>query len=81
MQWISVEDRLPAVYTNVLVFNEEWPRDIDTKFTEKDEQIRIAHTSECNGKIWWNVEPKIYYHTLCNPTHWMPLPLPPQNKD
>lgn len=68
--WISVNDRLPEVGSRVLVF-------------EQGGFIQI-----CNyGHHYYNGKPKVLaFHdeadeqpSICNPTHWQPLPIAPQS--
>lgn len=72
-QWISVEDRLPKHYEEVLVY----PPPTDFCIT--------ASYGSFKGLLTWKfVENEAgfgYVDYMCNPTHWMPLPKPPAAKE
>jgi hypothetical protein len=63
-QWISIADRLPELYQNVLV---SYPCGL---------VIDSIELVQDNGSIEWK---KILINTFGeNPTHWMLLPAPPK---
>lgn len=73
MEWISVKDRLPERYIEVLVY----PRPMDFALT-------ADYGYDSNKNLGWR-----YYEYengfgvvshKCNPTHWMPLPPPPKGE-
>lgn len=64
VEWISVEDGLPQIYTFVL---------INTKFAG----IQRAQRHEDSDD--WNVGTWIAYIPAHLVTHWMPLPPPPDS--
>jgi len=63
MNWISVKDRLPEFDVSVLVFCPVWGR-------------YLAYYNQIDGDFgqWCNWDMKC---GLLPPTHWMPLPEPP----
>jgi len=63
--WISVKDRLPDVYTEVLFYNPE-------------ENLYIHGYFEDISNSWHEVGGN---KVELNVTHWMPLPEPPTGKD
>ena len=68
-EWISVKDRLPEYNTKCLVYIPEpfyYPK------------IIVAYYSSTKN-IWIGAEGSIYYNH--RPTHWMPLPSPPTDKE
>jgi hypothetical protein len=83
--WISVEDKLPGLLYEVLLFNKEW---IDEDYNPKG--IRIGFLD--GGHVWCSAFCSCitdYYHRDSNkddngfldskaenqiPTHWMPIP-------
>lgn len=84
-EWISVDDRLPEMgehyqSEDVLVCIDYRPDDPDTT---KDSYVSIDHVDfNCFGQGWFSCgrddprdgEPSPYFVT-----HWMPLPLAPEN--
>jgi hypothetical protein len=68
-KWISVEDRLPEVTDEYLI----WP---------EVEFMNYFNTAEYNtvAERWEITEHNQYGQDTCevSPTHWMPLPEPPQ---
>ena len=65
-KWISVEDRLPNKYEEVLV----WPNPTD-----------YCNTAQLYGDKWKYVEYSIWgvEHVGCQVTHWQPLPAAPDS--
>jgi len=69
-KWISVEDRLPKMHEEVLVFGD----------VEKGLFIHIAALDEdtSENSVWWNGDP--YHYMPGHITHWMPLPTWPEGE-
>lgn len=70
-EWISVDDRLPERYTEVMV----WPHPSEQVMTAQfglthKESAPEWHYSEYISGFGWEEQ-------ICNPTHWKPLPAPP----
>lgn len=69
--WISVKDRLPNIFDEVLVYD-----------TFSDTSISIAWretTPRKNGIVNWYWNSQMSYpEDLTHVTHWMPLPEPPE---
>lgn len=65
-EWVSVKDRLPDTFDEVLVYSNDCFISIAWRETEKRK----------NGIVgWhWNSYPEIFGCV----THWMPLPNPPE---
>lgn len=80
MKWINVKDILPELEKNVLVFNKDGVNDqisIGCYWGTRD-----IHEKKYPGSFYtaWS----IYGPWECDspfeiPTHWMPLPEPPEN--
>lgn len=70
-EWISVKDRLPDVFDEVLVYD-----------TFSNTSISIAWretTPRKNGIVDWYWNSQMSYpEDLTHVTHWMPLPEPPK---
>ena len=64
-EWISVKDRLPKMETLVLIQTKEPDRYLARLGGHKD-MFWVEH--DCGG------------FNLCDVTHWMPLPDPPEAK-
>ena len=65
--WISVKDRLPEVFDEVIVYFNGFIS-IAWRETEKRK----------NGIVGWHLDSQMSYpESLVNVTHWMPLPEPP----
>ena len=65
-QWISVEERLPDEEQHVLAY---WPA------TASDDEPWISVAWVFEGDKWQDLEVE-----LKSPSHWMPLPEPPEVK-
>jgi hypothetical protein len=68
MKWISVKDRLPEYYTNVLVYCTSQFYSGYFKST--------AWRANDGGKDIWTITASD--NIIDNVTHWMPLPQPPK---
>lgn len=70
-EWVSVKDRLPDVFDEVLVYD-----------TFSNTSISIAwreNTPRKNGIVNWYWNSQMSYpENLTHVTHWMPLPEPPK---
>lgn len=64
-EWISVKDRLPVTFDEVLVHSDNCFISIAWRETEKRK----------NGIVGWHWNS--YFKSLGHVTHWMPLPEPP----
>jgi hypothetical protein len=65
-EWISVEERLPELYTSVLVYK--------ISLNKMVNYMTIDHIAEDgDGELVWNGD-KSWKYVI---THWMPLPEPP----
>jgi len=65
MKWISVEDKLPKIDEDVLLYWEnDYPLDVGSMFKKNYWQRANGDMSEYDAP----------------PTHWMPLPEPPKIK-
>lgn len=63
-EWVSVEDRLPKKFTNILCFfpNKDYGSQIEIDYMETDRGYFAR-------EFKWGA-----------PTHWMPLPQPPKGE-
>jgi hypothetical protein len=64
MEWISVEDRLPEDGVDVLVY-------VENNFI-----FTASHQYVTGGGDYWHEFPPS--DIVFKPTHWMPLPEPPE---
>ena len=70
--WISVEDRLPSAGLDVLVYDPSWPRPwVGYLHVTDDKAIRT------DDDVEWLFSDGAH----CTPTHWQPLPEPPEVGD
>lgn len=67
-EWISVKDRLPDFFDEVLVYNS----------CCDDSGISIAWRKQGNNGGWVWDSRMVYPDDLVGVTHWMPLPNPPE---
>ena len=75
MEWINLNEKKPINYTNVLVTD-----GISTWVAYSLENMQIFLSSHPDYKRdYWNDEfHAMPFTTMCKPTHWMPLPKPPE---
>ena len=67
-EWISVKDRLPEVFDEVIVYFNGF---ISIAWRETEKRKR--------GIVGWHWDSKMSYpESFVNVTHWMPLPKPPE---
>lgn len=67
-EWISVKDRLPEVFDEVIVY---FNGSISIAWRETEKRKR--------GIVGWHWDSQMSYpESLVNVTHWMPLPNPPE---
>lgn len=71
--WISVEDRLPERYTEVLVHPEPTDYCLTAQYGLKKDVLCWQHSDHEHyvGMVKY----------VCNPTHWQPIPKPPTAKE
>jgi hypothetical protein len=69
MEWISVKDQLPEIDQKVLVWNIKFP---DPEFLD----IGYYDPDSCPDTCWRCEE-----YMSIEPTHWMPLPEPPEDTE
>ena len=79
--WIRVEDRLPEIGEDVLVYGAEV---IHGSCRCKDE-IAVTHLTDVDEQCAWRkgkprwVAPNRFFYPTHAVTHWMPLPEPPKD--
>lgn len=78
-EWISVEERMPALDTEVLVFAVGLPEWGFEGKTTMAIAYRFTYRFWSSGKEYeqWST-PWEYFHKDYKITHWMPLPEPPE---
>jgi hypothetical protein len=69
MEWISVSERLPEPYVNVVVFN-PYEKDVNEQVTT--DYLYLGGDDKLHFE--WNSDPDTGELLV---THWMPLPEPP----
>lgn len=72
MEWIKVSDRLPEEYMRVAVFKIDVALICTGTAIYIDGKFRIDGTFISNNKLFEKVAGEVI-----KPTHWMPLPEPP----
>lgn len=72
MEWISVDDRLPEIGDEVIVYTPN----SRTKVTALCRLIRYEEDAEF---FWDNFYGGTNFHLKESVTHWMPLPAPPKD--
>jgi hypothetical protein len=81
-EWISVEDRLPteADGTVLVCMPDVWPYNNKEPFVNAKHDCRVmeAHYSEFSNTWTYGMGSRSMDY---NPTHWMPLPKPPTEKE
>ena len=77
MEWISIKDRLPKQYENVLVSDKKstWVASLQKV---KEKNIWWAANPDYKREYWDGNFPAMPYLTVCSTSHWMPLPEPPK---
>ena len=78
-KWISVKDRLPDIYEEVIVAVPFWFEDESGPTKKRGCCIRTARLMSEREGAKWSVHIEDKWTT--NITHWMPLPNPPENPD
>ena len=73
MEWISVEDRLPTAYVEVLV----WP----PKYFDDEPTTYTGQLHQHEGNQWWVTYGNGIVYNHSKVTHWMPLPEPPKETE
>jgi hypothetical protein len=73
--WISVEEKLPAPYTTVLVWREHFFA--STGYAAIDYVVKNMTSANCARPLW-DGDLKSWKSCV---THWMPLPKPPVKKE
>lgn len=68
MEWISVEEKLPECKQDVLMYFDSGNMAVGC-WTERDEHLSLWSAYTDDG---WIAD------CDCMPTHWMPLPPPPE---
>ena len=78
--WVSVEERLPEVDVNVLVYAigkiDGFIGETVIALTRMSDTNRLNHHEKVDKPYW--LDPWQYFLTDYRITHWMPLPEPPQ---
>jgi hypothetical protein len=72
-EWISVKDRLPKHYNNVLVCNASGQNELSV---DEREPVIAYFDDECgwSSLAWWNYD----LYGIPTVTHWMSLPETPE---
>lgn len=80
-EWISVENKLPEKFERYLVFEKLGPHAHTTAAYDYPHPlccgVNIAYF--CTWRNGWQWDS--FSKEKCNPTHWMPLPKPPKDKE
>ena len=78
MEWISVKDKLPDFGIHVLCFDPyHTEENIYVVKLEKENFYEIDKCKLGHPQHWIEAAGETYF--TWNPTHWMPLPKPPEN--
>jgi len=77
-KWISVDDALPEEGVDVLVHDEKMQIS-HSKISEYGEIMHIG-TGVFNKDYGWHTSGLHLVEDTIRPTHWMPLPIPPNTK-
>ena len=77
MEWINLKLQKPKPYENVLLTDGS---SIWVGYNLKDLHIFLANHPDYNREYCDSNFTSSTYITVCKPTHWMPLTLPPKDE-
>lgn len=79
MEWISVKDRLPKDYEDVLIYS--YQDGVGTGYFNSEDVLFYSEDGEsftCGSDGWWDNYPEERKDTI---SHWAPLPSSPSPKE
>ena len=85
MKWINVKDKLPEYEETVLLYYEiKGKKQLGRHYHSSEENIKCFEigrlTSITSAKLYSTLNWEDRSYNPITPTHWMPLPEPPQKK-